>query len=157
MYDDLIVVTCPRTAEAMMAWVRLQLMHESLPLGMDKALLLSVNERGKVYTMQVSDLANFPLCREARFLGSLIRRIIDRDGELAGQRLIDAGIEETFLRGLSKALTAGGSAIVFYAPVDGFIDVSQLLAVLSQERGTLHHTTLTPATAETILELEIPN
>ena len=153
MYDDLIIVTYLRTMEAMMAWVRLHLLHGNLPLGIDTAMILTVNETGKAYALQVSDLTDFPCGPEMRFLGSLIRQVIDHEYEPAGIQLIDAGIEETFLTGLSQAITPGSSAIIYYAPAGGFVDVSQLLTVLSQEHGIIHHTTLTPTTAERIREL----
>ena len=153
MYDDLIVVTYPRTTEAVMTWLRLYLLHSSRSLAINSALLLAVSETGEACVLQTSELASFPACREMRFLGSLARQVIDRDIEQMGHPLVDAGLDETFLNGLSQALTTESSAIIFYAPRDSLFDVSQLLAVLFQERGTVHHTTLTPTAAQTILEL----
>ena len=150
MYDDLIIVTYPQQAEAVMAWVRLHLLHNSLSLGINNALLLIISETGKAHAMQVSELARFPNCREMRFLGSLTRQIINCDHEQVKHLLVDAGIEETFVNGLTQALIPGSSAMIFYAPADCFIDVSQLLTVLSQEMGMVHQTTLTPDTAERI-------
>jgi uncharacterized membrane protein len=82
----------------------------------------------------------------------LVEAFFGHPPEEGAQKLVDAGLDETFVHSVVTALGPKSSMILTYISQGSLVDARQVLDALSQFRGTLHHTTVPAEVEEAILK-----
>ncbi|MCJ7536429.1 MAG: hypothetical protein WA997_01485 [Anaerolineales bacterium] len=85
-------------------------------------------------------------------VSGLLANTIFSKSEEGLQKLIDVGLDESFVKMVNSALDPGISLILSYIHYDSLVDTQQVLGALIQFNGTLHHTTVPVELEEVILK-----
>ena len=151
MVNDLIVMTFDDEAAALRAKQALEQMRTSPFLGILNALVVTRDKAGKVVVHQQWALpAHLPNASK-QVPRVLVEAFFGHPPEEGAQKLVDAGLDETFVQRVVTALGPESSMILSYISQGSLVDTQQVLDVLSQFRGTLHHTTVPAEVEEAIL------
>jgi uncharacterized membrane protein len=152
MQNDLIVVTFGDEAAALKAKQALEQMRHSPFLGLLNAIVVTRDKAGKVVVHQQWELPpQLPNARK-QVARLLVEAFFGHPPEEGAQKLVDAGLDETFVQGVVTALGPRSSMILSYISKDSLVDTQQVLDDLSQFRGTLHHTTVPAEVEEAFLK-----
>jgi uncharacterized membrane protein len=147
MNNDLIVVTFENEADASKARGALEIMRNSEFLGVSNTVIVLMDMVGKVV---VHSQCHLPV-PSSEMSCLLACAIFGKHPEEGRRKLVDAGLDERFVKNVSSALVPESSAIVNYVRHDSLVDTQQVLDALKQFRGTLHHTTVPAEVEEAIL------
>ena len=82
----------------------------------------------------------------------LVEALFGQMAEEGQQQLIHAGVDERFVRNVASALAPDSSLFLSYLYRGSMVDRQQVLEVLRQLKGTLHHTTIPPEVEQVIVE-----
>jgi uncharacterized membrane protein len=149
--SDLVIVTFPQEDEAFQARQALEIMRGKQLFGLDNAALVTRDRSGRAAVHQRWDLPAYPRGRRGRLPVLFADAIFGPAPELGAQRLAEAGLDESFLKEVVKALDPDGSALLIYIPSDSIVDTRRLLDALALFEGELHHTSMPAAVEEAIL------
>ena len=158
--SDLIVITFSDERGAADVLDALRSMRRKRYFGLQDAVVVTKTRRGIVRIHQTRDLTvekdvprhgalNMQVgLTFAQSLGGVIWGI-ESDQVLA--KLTDLSVDEKFLAIIEQTMENDSSAIFFLIPQQNLYGTDELLVVLNQFKGSVHHTTI-PAAAELYLE-----
>ena len=152
MNNDLIVMTFDNEQDALKARGALEIMHISPFLGALNTLPVSRDAAGKV-VYQAPQLPNDQVGPDSWIPNQFVNTIFG-ESEEEMQKLVAAGLDESFLKLIKTALNPGCSMILLYIRHDSLVDTQQVLEALKQYNGTLYQTTISPQVEDTISQLE---
>ena len=151
MVNDLIVMTFDDEAAALSAKQALEQMRTSLFLGLLNALVVTRDRTGKVVVHQQWELPSHPPRASSQIPRLLVEAFFGQRPEDGQQTLVDAGLDEIFVRGVASALGPKSSMILNYIWRGSLVDTQQVLDALRQFEGTLCQTTVPDEAEEAIL------
>ena len=152
MENDLIVITFGDEAAALKAKEALEQMRFSPFIGLLNAIVVTRDKAGKVVVHQQWELPRQRPNAQKQVPRLLVEALFGHPPEEGAQKLVDAGLDETFVQGVVTALGPRSSMILSYISKDSLVDTRQVLDALSQFRGTLHRTTVPAEVEEAILK-----
>jgi hypothetical protein len=126
----------------------MEIMRNSDFLGVMNAVVVAMDKVGKVFVHSQCQLAD-PSSEMAHLLACAI---LAKHPEAGGQKLVNAGLDEEFVKRVSSAQRPESSAILNYVRQNSLVDTQQVLDALNLFKGTLYHTTVPPDVAEAILK-----
>lgn len=162
--SDLIVFTYPATDDAVqnlekLASAKKENIHEAAVTVVDAAVATK-REDGKVKVTQTLETAIkgtsvvsgglWGMLIGLVFGGPLIGGLIGMGVRAFGNRNLDIGIDNEFIKGVSEALEPGHSAMFILTKNTKPAVISE---ILGDHQGTLHHTTLSEDAAEALTEI----
>jgi uncharacterized membrane protein len=149
MNNDLIAMTFDTEEGASKTRQALELMRGSQFWGLVKTVIVSRDSSGTVLVHQqqipADEYSPSLLLPEV-----LADEILGASPEAGLRKLVGAGLSETFLKEITSALIPNSSAILIYIQQGSLVNPQQVLDVLRQFTGTVHHTTV-PADVETAI------
>jgi uncharacterized membrane protein len=152
MKNDLIVLTFENEADALKTRGALEIRRYSQLLGVLNTVMVIRDKTGKVVLHIQKQLPNHPEDPSSQMPELLAEAIFGNPPEKGSQMLLDAGMDDGFLKLVSPALSPGSSLILSYVPQDSLVDTQQLVEVLNQFNGTLHHTTVPEQVEKALLK-----
>ncbi len=151
MQNDLIAMTFGGEAAALKAKEALEQMRFSPFLGLLNAIVVTRDKAGKVVVHQQWELpAHLPNASE-QVPRLMVEAFFGHPPEEGVQKLVDAGLDETFVQCIVTALGPKSSIILTYISQGSLVNTRQVLDALIQLKGTLHHTTVPAEVEEAIL------
>lgn len=93
-----------------------------------------------------------PGAPEDQMPGIVANAIFGKSSEEKTQKLIDANMNELFLKKLEADLVPGSSMVLAYIRSDTLVDTQQFLDAISHFRGTVCQTTVSDEVEEAILK-----
>ena len=151
MKNELIIMTFAIKEGAMNARQALEIMRHKQLFGLENAVTVTRDRAGKVAIFQQrispTDVHN-PYGQISGILADAIFVLPPEEGL---QKLVDAGLDEGFLREVRSALDPDSSALLSYIPQDSLVDTQRMIDTLKQFRGTLRYATVTAEVEEAIL------
>ena len=151
MHNDLIVMTFGGETAALRARQALEQMRNSPFLGLLNTLVVTRDRAGKVVVHQQWELPSH-LPRASRQMPRLlVEAFFGQQPEDGMRKLVDAGLDEMFVREVVSALSPKSSMILNYVWRGSLVDTQQVLDAFRQFKGTLHHTTVPDEVEEAIL------
>ena len=150
--NDLIVMTFDNQEAAFKARQALEIMRNSRFLGVSNAVIATRDRAGKVVVYHQSELGARRPDPSSQMPGLLVNVIFGKPPEEGAQKLVDAGLDEGFVRKVASALGPDSSMTLNYVWRDSLVDAQQVVDALNQFEGTLHHTTVPAEVEEAILK-----
>ena len=150
MNNDLIVMTFASEEDALKTREALKLMRGSQFWGLVNTVILSMDSSGKVLIHHQRELPAHQRRPGSQLPDVLADEIFGASPQEGLRRLVEAGLSETFLKEITSELNPNSSALLIYIRPESLVNPQQVLDVLRQFRGTVHHTTV-PAEVETAL------
>jgi uncharacterized membrane protein len=151
MNNDLIFMTFDNETDAAKARGTLEIMRSSRFLGVSDAVVIVVDSVGKVVVHPQRELPSRLHDPSSQVPRHLVNAISGKLSEEGMQNLVDAGLDERFVRNVSSALVPTSSAILNYVRYDSLVDTQQVLNVLNQLKGKVHCTTVPEEVERAIL------
>jgi hypothetical protein len=108
---------------------------------------------GRAAVHQSWDLPAYPRDTRRRLPVLFADAIFGGDPEKGIPELVDAGLDEIFLKEVASDLDPGGSALLVYVPLNSIVDTRRLLDALALFDGKLHHTSIPAEVEKAILAL----
>lgn len=149
MHSDLLVVTFDNQEGAGRARDALQRTRKSPLLGLESALMVTVDGAGTVSLQPGREL----LARQGNDLLEVIVDVIFADppnGML--RRLVEQGLDAHFVEAVARTTGKNSSALLFLVRYDGVSDTGELLDALAPYNGKPHLTTLSPEVEAALLK-----
>ena len=157
--SDLIVITFTDEKDASDVLDALRSMRRKRYFGLQDAVVVTKSRRGVVRIHQTRDLTVEPNISSHGVLGLLVGLTFGQSlgGVVWGIQidqvmadLTNLGIDDKFMTIIEQTMENDSSAIFFLMPEQNFRDTDELLVVLNQFNGSVHHTTI-PSVAEAYL------
>jgi uncharacterized membrane protein len=152
MISDFIAMAFGSEAAALRARQTLEQMRRGPFLGMMSALVVTRDAAGKVVVHEQWELPAHRPNTSQQMARLLVKACFGQPRDDRGEELVRAGLDETFVRCVVRALEPRSSMILSYIPRGSLVDVQQVLGALKQLRGTLYHTTVPAEVEEAILK-----
>ena len=157
--SDLVVITFTDEEDAADVLDALRSMRRKRYFGLQDTVVVTKNRRGMVRIHQTRDLTVEPNVPSHGVLGLLVGLTFGKSlgGVVWGIQtdqlmvhLTSLGVDDKFMVIIEQTMDNDSSAIFFLMPEQNFRDTDELLVVLSQFSGSVHHTTI-PSAAQTYL------
>ncbi len=152
MYSDLIVMIFSDEEDALKAKQALEQFRNSLFLGVLNAIVVTRDKFGKTVVHQQWELTTNQTSVRKQMPRILVEAFFGQPEEEGKQKLIRAGVDETFTRNIVSALSPNSSLFLSYLHQGSMVDRQQVLEALRQFKGTLYHTTIPSEVEQAILE-----
>ena len=152
MYSDLIVLIFGDEADALKAKQALEQFRNSPFLGVLNAIVVTRDKSGKIIVHQQWELTANQSSLRKQMPRILVESIFGEPEEERVQKLIRAGMDETFVRNIVSALGPNSSLFLSYLYRGSMVDRQQVLDALRQLKGTRYHTTISSEVERAILE-----
>jgi len=157
--SDLVVITFTDEKDAADVLDALRSMRRQRYFGLQDTVVVAKSRRGVVRIHQTRDLTVEPNVSSHGVLSLLVGLTFGQSlgGVVWGiqvdqvmTNLADRGVDDKFMSIIERTMDNDSSAIFFLMPEQNFRDTDELLVVLSQFSGSVHHTTI-PSVAEAYL------
>jgi uncharacterized membrane protein len=157
--SDPVVITFTDEKEAADVLDALRSMRRKRYIGLQDTVVITKNRNGVVRIHQTRDLTVEPNVPNHGVLGLLVGLTFGQSlgGVVWGIQvkqvmatLIDLGVDDKFMTIIEQTMDNDSSAIFFLMPEQNFRDTDELLVVLNQFSGSVHHTTI-PSVAQAYL------
>ena len=156
MNNDLIIMIFDKEEGAMIAKGALETRRHSQLLGVSNAVIVTRNMTGEVAVQLPRHLPrqspNHLTDPSTQMPDLLVSAIFVNPPEENLKMLVDAGMDERFIKLVRSELEPGTSMIFYYIRQDSLVDTLQVLEALNQFNGKLTHTTVPPPVEAAILE-----
>ena len=131
----------------------LEITHNNLFPGEVNPVLVTRDKEGKVVVHIQRQLPNHPTDPSTQMPDLLVSAIFGNPPEESLKMLVDAGMDERFIKLVRSELEPGTSMIFYYIRQDSLVDTQQVLEALDQFIGKLTHTTVPAQLEAAILEM----
>ena len=157
--SDLVVITFTDEEDAADVLDALRSMRRKRYFGLQDTVVVTKNRRGVVRIHQTRDLTVENNASKYGVLSLLVGLTFAQSlgGVVWGIQvnqvmadLISLGVDDKFMTIIEQTMGNDSSAIFFLMPEQNFRDTDELLIVLNQFKGSVHHTTI-PSVAEAYL------
>jgi uncharacterized membrane protein len=152
MLNDLIVIAFDNEADAEKVWGALKVIRNRKSLGVLNSVIVTRDRAGKVIVQLQRQLPVDQTDPGSQMPGLLANLLFGTPTDEGPQKLVDAGLDERFVKMMASTLNPDSSMIINYIRQDSLVDTQQVLETLNQFNGTLHHTTVPAEVEETIVE-----
>ena len=152
MQNDLIVMAFGEEEAALKAKEALEQMRFSPFLGLLNAIVVTRDKAGKVLVHQQWGLRPHVPNASKQVPRLLVEAFYGHPPEKGWQKLVDAGLDETFVHRVVTSLGPESSMFLSYIREGSLVDTRQVLDALSHFRGTVYHTTVPAEVEEAILK-----
>jgi uncharacterized membrane protein len=152
MYSDLIVMIFSDEEDALKAKQALEQFRNSLFLGVLNAIVVTRDKFGKIVVHEQWELTTNQSNLRKQMPRILVEAFFGQPEEEGKQKLIHAGVDETFAGNIVSALSPNSSLLLSYLYQGSKVDRQQVLEALRQLKGTLYHTTIPSEVEQAILE-----
>jgi uncharacterized membrane protein len=151
--SDLIILTFSQEDEAFQVRQALEIMRGRQLFGLENTALVTRDRAGQATIHQRWGLPAYPRSPRRRLPVLFAGAIFGDVPEEGIRKLVDAGLDEIFLKEVAIALDPDGSALLIYIPPDSIVDTRRLLDALALFHGKLHHTRIPAEVEKAILAL----
>lgn len=149
MHSDLLVVTFDSEEGAGRVRDALQRMHKSPLLGLENALVVTVDGAGIVSLQPGGEL---PAPQGGDLLEVIVGLIFADPPNGMLRRLVEQGLDDRFVDAVARTTGKNTSALLFLVRYDGVSDTVELLDALAPYNGKTHLTTLSPDVEAALLK-----
>jgi len=153
MHNDLIIVTFDREEEAQSIYDALRRMRKGPLLGLEDAVMVTVDSTGSAILHQKRKLPPDPRATHGDLLSLTAGLMYGDPPEAMLRTLAEEGLDESFLEKVKRTMGTDSSALLFLVAYHSLSDTGELLNALALFKGKIHQTTLSSEVIAALLSM----
>ena len=152
MKSELIIIIFSNEEDALTARQALDLMRDGQLFGLENAVSVTRDRAGKTVIYPQEESTAYLSDPSAQLPVLMAEAVFGLSSDEAVRKLVNAGLDGTFLKEVTSALRPGSSAILHYILQGSLVDPQRILDVLKQFKGTLYRATVPAEVGKAILK-----